>query len=105
MNHRAGERDEDAKVPISTATDACSTPALFCRATTNTFSAGAAEPSARLTEAQSRSLSLPNVLPTRGASAKAVTVPSAVAIRNGGLLNSLKGVLEVMTNSSAGNDT
>jgi hypothetical protein len=28
----------DAKVPINTATDACSTQASFCRAITNTFS-------------------------------------------------------------------
>src|SRR6476659_2441380 len=34
----------DAKVPISTATDAGSIQVLFCRAITNTFSAGGSEP-------------------------------------------------------------
>jgi hypothetical protein len=37
--------------------------------------------------------------------AKAVTVPSVVAIKNGGLFSSANGVFDMMTNNSAGNDT
>jgi hypothetical protein len=36
---------------------------------------------------------------------KAVTVPSVVAIKNGGLFSSANGVFDMMTNNSAGNDT
>jgi hypothetical protein len=35
----------------------------------------------------------------------AIMVPSAVAIRNGGLFSSGNGVFDVIVNSSAGNDT
>jgi hypothetical protein len=36
---------------------------------------------------------------------KAVTVPSVVATRNGGLLSSANGVFDMMPNKSAGSDT
>jgi len=43
--------------------------------------------------------------PTIIASTNAIIVPSVVAIRNGGLFSSVNGVFDMMTNSSAGNDT
>ena len=43
--------------------------------------------------------------PTTMASTKAVTVPSVVAIRKGGLFSSENGVFAMMPNSNAGNDT
>src|SRR3954451_18228855 len=39
------------------------------------------------------------------ARAKAMAVPSVVAIKNGGLLSSANGVLDMIPNSKAGNET
>ena len=39
------------------------------------------------------------------AAIKAVTVPSVVAIRNGGLFSSANGVFDMMTNNNAGSGT
>ena len=52
-----------------------------------------------------RSESSPMTLPAIIASTNAVTVPSVVAIRNGGLFSSENGVFDMMPNSKAGNET
>ena len=52
-----------------------------------------------------RSESSPMNRPATMASKKAVTVPSVVAIRNGGLFSSANGVFDMMPNSNAGSDT
>ena len=52
-----------------------------------------------------RSDSSPITRPATIASTNAVTVPSVVAIRNGGLFSSANGVLDMMPNSSAGSET
>ena len=52
-----------------------------------------------------RSESSPMTRPVTIASTKAVTVPSVVAIRNGGLFSSENGVFDMMPNSKAGSET
>src|ERR1700682_5000683 len=52
-----------------------------------------------------RSERSPMIRPKTIASTKALMVPSVVAIRNGGLLSSAKGVLDMIPNRSAGSET
>ena len=52
-----------------------------------------------------RSERSPITRPVTMASTKAEMVPSVVAIRNGGLLSSENGVLDMMPNNSAGSET
>src|SRR3954465_8069245 len=63
------------------------------------------KPPARPASVASRNDKPPSSRPTIIASANAPAVASVVAIRNGGLLSSENGVLDMMPNSSAGNDT